>query len=145
MEDLFDDKPTKRKLFSTKSLGNMRAALRTGSNDLLIEGSYGSSPDLKRTNARQRIERLGLASTLSSVGSGDLNDLIPAQRVFSEPRFVGQPNRQPLNVLYPSLDGLELLRTLGRIPSSSKSELFVDVVVADSIKWSYVVRQVWCH
>ncbi|CAL8464235.1 g3770 [Coccomyxa elongata] len=79
----------------------------------MIEGSYGSSPDLKMTQARQRLGRTGLAATLSSVGSGDLDDLIPAQRAVSEPGLPVQPSRQPLNVLYPSLDGLELLRTLG--------------------------------
>lgn len=116
MEDSVDGKPIKRKLFSTKSLGNMRAALRKVPSDLTVEGSYGSSPDLKTIQARPRFGRTGLASTLPSVGSGDLDDLIPAQRALSEPRLVLQPNRQPLNVLYPSLDGLELLRTLGGIP-----------------------------
>lgn len=116
MEDSLDGKPIKRKLFSTKSLGNMRAALRKGPSELVIEGSYGSSPDLKMTQARQRLGRTGLAATLSSVGSGDLDDLIPAQRAVSEPRLPRQSGRQPLNVLYPSLDGLELLRTLGGTP-----------------------------
>ncbi|BDA49354.1 probable cAMP-dependent protein kinase catalytic subunit alpha [Coccomyxa sp. Obi] len=113
MEDSLEDKPMKRKLFSTKSLGSMRAALRKVPSDLSIEVSYGSSPDLKTTQARHRVGRLGLASSLPSVGSVDLDDLMPAQRATSEPRLVGHPNRQPLNVLYPSLDGLELLRTLG--------------------------------
>ncbi|EIE24919.1 kinase-like protein [Coccomyxa subellipsoidea C-169] len=113
MEDLMDGQPIKRKLFSNKSLGNIRAALRRGNNDLLIEESSGSSPDLKTTLARQRFARMGLAQTLSSASSGDLSELIPAQRATSEPRILGQLHKQPLNVLYPSLDGLELLRTLG--------------------------------
>ncbi len=116
MEDPLDGKPIKRKLFSKKSLGNIRAALRKVPSDLTIEGSYGSSPELKTTQGRQRSGRTGMALTLSSVGSSDLDDLIPAQRAVSEPRLVGQPDRQPLNVLYPSLGGLELLRTLGGIP-----------------------------
>ncbi len=108
-----EGQPIKRKLFSNKSLGNIRAALRRGNNDLLIEESSGSSPDLKTTLARQRFARMGLAQTLSSASSGDLSELVPAQRATSEPRILGQLHKQPLNVLYPSLDGLELLRTLG--------------------------------
>ena len=117
MEDALDGQPIKRKLFSTKSLGNLRAALGRGQSDLFIEESSGSSPDLKSTLARQHFARMGLAQTLSSASSGGLSDLIPAQRAISEPRILGQHHKQPLNVLYPSLDGLELLRTLGTIKS----------------------------
>lgn len=124
MEDTSSSQPTKRKLFSNKSLGNIRAALRRGPNELIIEESAGSSPDFKTILARQRFARTGLAHHLSSVSSGDLDDLIPAQRAISEPRMAGQLSKQPLNVLYPSLDGLELLRTLGRpIPSVDKSQI----------------------
>ena len=115
MEDTMEGPPIKRKLFSNKSLCNIRAALRRGQNDLFIEESSGSNPDLKSTLARQRFARMGLAQNLSSASSRDLSDLIPAQRAISEPRILGKLHKQPLNVLYPSLDGLELLRTLGTI------------------------------
>lgn len=104
--------PLKRKLFSGKSLGNIRANLRRGVNDLAVEESVGSSPNLCKPLLPQL--RVGKACALFSAASGDLDDLIPAARTASVPTLAGSINKQPLNVLYPSLEGLELLRTLGK-------------------------------
>lgn len=105
--------PLKRKLFSSKSLGNIRANLRRGPNDLIVEESIGSSPNLWNPSLAQ--QHFGKACALSPAASGDLDDLIPAARTVSLPTLAGLTEKQPLNVLYPSLEGLELLRTLGEL------------------------------
>ena len=102
----------KRKLFSKSSLGHLRANLRkSGRVDHVVEESMASSPQLAQLGV---VRALTLPVGLSSaVSTGDLTTLV--QRTASLPAGIAAPGRLPLNVQYPSLKGLKVLRTLGAV------------------------------
>jgi hypothetical protein len=107
----------KRKLFTSRSLGNIRANMRKGITKGSAEDSPGSSKGLsKPASPLQQAKR---EFELLPAPSLDLEDLIPAIRTASAPAFTGTLERQPLNVLYPSLSGLEVIRTLGAPPHTA--------------------------
>jgi hypothetical protein len=110
--DLEAGPAAKRKLFSKSSLGHLRANLRkAGKSDHVVEESMTSSPQLARPGVARAVTLpVGLPPAVST---GDLTDLV--QRTASLPAGIAAPERLPLNVQYPSLRGLKVLRTLGAV------------------------------
>ena len=120
MDCIGSPRSPKRKLFSDSSLGHLRANMRKGGClDHVVEGSAASSPQLiQQGSVRGTPSGLSTALSADLASSADLIAMhLSPQRRNSLPVGAAEPDKLPLNVQYPSLKGLEFLRTLGTMLS----------------------------